>query len=205
MGAWSLSALLSPVDWPPGGGALAGSLCVAQSRARLQPLVPGWRKRRSVVGLLVTLVANAAWSQAAGTSESLRPPVLSCVPEKRLGCGCHIRLSLPACPNRVFESQPHLFTELDATAPIVLVLDGEEVVLPHRRHKGGSMKGDPLGPSMDVYAGGGIEVTVRQRPGPSSCPKDKVDGCEFVDLATRVTLRRAGRSWDFVGASTCGC
>ncbi len=133
-------------------------------------------------------------------------PRLSCVAPERLACGCQIRLQGPACTNQVFAGQPQLFTELDATAPLVLVIDGVEQVLAHAGHTGKSVKGDPPGRSTDRYQSPELAVELRYRPAPGTCPASSAEGCEYTDVRVEVRLTRAGsRPWTRTGVGKCGC
>jgi hypothetical protein len=153
------------------------------------------------------LLATAITTTGVHAQKPASAPALACVAPEKLGCGCHIRLADLVCPNPAYARQPHLFTDLAAEAPLLLVLEGKEQVLPHVKHVGSSIKGDPPGRSMDVYRSSEMEVQVRYSPGRSTCPKDKADGCKYTDVKVEVqlSLPRRKQSWSLKGSGACGC
>jgi hypothetical protein len=156
---------------------------------------------------LPALLAAVITATGVHAQTSVSAPALACVAPEKLGCGCHIRLANLACPNPAYARQPQLFTDLAVDAPLLLVLDGEEQALPHVKHVGSSIKGDPPGRSTDVYRSSEMEVQVRYSPARSTCPKTKIDGCEYTDVQVEIqlSLPRRQRSWLLKGSGTCGC
>ena len=151
-----------------------------------------------VVGVWVSFGASAQRTHAI--------PALACVAPEKLGCGCRIRLASPPCTNQTFARQPHLFTELEPDAPLSLVLDGKERTLQHISHSGSSEKGEPRGLSSDLYRTEDLEVEVRYTKAPSTCPKNRPDGCEYTDVGVEVILLQPGKkAWIQRGTGTCGC
>ena len=137
---------------------------------------------------------------------TLKAPVLACIAPERLVCGCSIRLAGVPCTKQAFSSQPHLFTELQPNAPLLITLDGEELSIAHVSHFGTSIKGDPPGHSTDVYSSPMLKATVQYSPAASTCPKTKTDGCEFTNIRAQVSLRfRSGQVINYQGAGACGC
>lgn len=129
---------------------------------------------------------------------------LGCISPERLGCGCQIRLSEQSCPD--FHQQPHLFTALDANAPLMLMMDGQEILLPHHQHIGDANKGDNPGRFADIYANAEFMIRIDYNPAASTCPKDNPDGCEYTDVHASILLQRSdGRTLQLEGRGTCGC
>ncbi len=157
---------------------------------------------------LTAVLAALAMVGTSGVSaeQNNASPVLACVAPEKLGCGCQIRVAHQPCANRRFAHQPHMFTELDANAPLLLVIDGQDRSLKHIGHVGSSVKGDPPGRSTDLYESEDLKVKLRYTNAPSTCPKDKLDGCEFTDVKVEVTVsQRDRKAWVRKGYGTCGC
>jgi len=154
-----------------------------------------------VLGALAMLAGSAVLAQRSASS-----PVLACVAPEKLGCGCHIRLAGQSCANQQFQRQPHMFTAPDLSAPLLLVIDGQERTLQHVRHNGSSVKGDPPGRSSDLYEFKDLRVKLRYSMAPSTCPKTKQEGCEFADVNVEVSLSQRGqKTWVRLGSGICGC
>ena len=147
--------------------------------------------------LLLTGGMQAALAQ-------LSEPNPGCISPERLGCGCQIQLAGQSCPN--FRHQPHLFTELVADAPLLIVLNGQEILLPHHQHIGAANKGDNPGRFSDIYANPELMLRIDYSPAASTCPKDKIDGCEYTDVRANILLQWPdGRSKQLEGHGVCGC
>jgi hypothetical protein len=143
---------------------------------------------------------------ASAQQPAAAAPHLSCILPDLLGCGCSIRLSGVSCANPVFASQPHLFSELDADAPLLIGIAGKVLVLAHQQHAGNANKGDSPGAFSDIYASPMLEVRIDYSPAASTCPVDKIDGCEYTDIQAVVSLRwQDGRKQIFRGKGICGC
>jgi hypothetical protein len=154
-----------------------------------------------VFGALAMLAGSNVLAQQSASS-----PVLACVAPDKLGCGCHIRLAGQSCANQQFQRQPHMFTALDVGAPLLLVMAGQERTLPHVSHIGSSVKGDPPGRSSDLYESKDLRVNLRYSMAPSTCPKNKPEGCEFTDVNVEVSLTQRGqKTWVQLGSGICGC
>ena len=116
-------------------------------------------------GILAICVALlSALNTAHAQLLTLKAPVLACIAPERLVCGCSIRLAGVPCTKQAFSSQPHLFTELQPNAPLLITLDGEELSIAHVSHFGTSIKGDPPGHSTDVYSSPMLKATVQYSP-----------------------------------------
>lgn len=129
-------------------------------------------------------------------------PNLECLSPEHLGCGCQIRLSDQNCPDARF----HLFTELDADAPLMIVVNGREKLLIHKQHIGAANKGDSPGRFSDIYANHELWIRIDYSPVASTCPKDKMDGCEYTDVRASILLQWSdGQTRRLEGHGYCGC
>jgi YHS domain-containing protein len=100
---------------------------------------------------------------------------------------------------------PH-YASGEELAPLLLVMAGQERTLPHVSHIGSSVKGDPPGRSSDLYESKDLRVNLRYSMAPSTCPKNKQEGCEFTDVNVEVSLTQRGqKTWVQLGSGICGC
>ena len=156
--------------------------------------------------LTLALLAYPALHVSAQTQGRGDQAVFACISPELLQCGCFIRLQVPRCSNQAFSSQPHLFTELQLNAPIWISVNGQERSLPQVLQTGTPAKEDSSQPSRSIYRDEELEVDVRYRPAPSTCPASKVDGCEFTDVTVLVSIKQRGKKpTKYKGSGTCGC
>lgn len=159
---------------------------------------------RGNLAIFATLLS--ALNTAPAQSLQLKAPTLACIAPEKLACGCSIRLTGVQCTNQAFSNQPHLFTELQPNAPLLITLDNEELSIAHVSHNGASIKGDPPEHSTDVYSSPRLQATIHYSPAASTCPKTKTDGCEFTNIRAKLSLRlRSGQVIKYQGTGACGC
>lgn len=88
----------------------------------------------------------------------------------------------------------------------MLVMDGLEILLPHHRHIGASNKGDNPGRFSDIYANPELMIRIDYSPAASTCPKAKLDGCEYTNVGASILLQwSGGGSTQLEGHGVCGC
>lgn len=130
-------------------------------------------------------------------------------PERADGCGCRLRIVDLACapPTHAGGGGVHFFSELHRGAALVLVLGGRELTLPSVGPVDRSVFTRARGDSWrETYEQAGIRVRLSYRPGRSTCPVGREDGCEFLDVEADVEITVKGEPPRFHRAvGTCGC
>lgn len=181
-----------------------------RGRNRMAPGLLGanLKQHGSLCALMLGLLAltgmplPVAHAQAQGRNEV----AWGRVPAQKLACGCHIRIDDLACPGRSTENGPHLFTGLDANAPLLLQWGGKDIELAHLLHEGGSVKGDAPGRWTDRYESSDLSARIVYAPGKSSCRKLDGEACEYTDYRTSVVLQPRGQPpRSYRATATCGC
>lgn len=124
-------------------------------------------------------------------------------------CGCRLKIVDRACvpPAHQGGGNVHFFSELHQGASLNLVVGGRELALPSRGPVDHSTSWRAEGDSwQETYEGEGLRVRLSYRPGRSTCPREKEDGCEFFDVEADVEIAAKGEGphlYQAVGA--CGC
>jgi hypothetical protein len=149
------------------------------------------------------LAACGGLVPAAAASDAI---ALWCVPQERLGCGCSVRVTGRSCPNASVSGQPHFFSALQDGAPLWLNVAGREMSLPSARPQSQSFTHARGSSWRETYRGNRMVVRVSYRPGRSTCPKERTEGCEYFDVAATVLVTSAGGATrKFSGTGACGC
>jgi hypothetical protein len=149
-----------------------------------------------------SLIATSARAQAQ--AQAVAPP--GGVAGEKLACGCHVRVKNLACSPSSAQPVVHFFTGLEVKDPLHLTLDGQAIELPHKTHRGNSVKGDKRGRWIDEYASERIQARISYAPGTSSCAKTKGESCEYTDYKAEVRVQQAGRApQTFQAIAMCGC
>lgn len=156
--------------------------------------------------VLIAILAVAAAQASVAQPSQQAAASLGCVRSELLACGCHLRITNLQCPAQFGKSAPHLFTGLEPKDPLHLQFDGEELELPHKIHHGSATKGDRPGSWTDEYASDRTMVRIRYAPGPNTCPKTRIEGCEYTDYVAKITIQRTGRpAFNLAASASCGC
>lgn len=133
-------------------------------------------------------------------------PKIGCVPAETIQCGCYIKATTLSCSARSSGYEPNFFTGLERADPLHLQIDGEDLVLPHRKHRGTSVKGDHMGAWSDEYVQGPVRIQIDYSPIPRACTKPDGDTCEYAEYRAIVLLWRGTAPKQTIKASaTCGC
>jgi hypothetical protein len=124
-------------------------------------------------------------------------------------CGCRLRIVDLACvpPAHAGGGGVHFFSELHRSAALALVLGGRELTLPSVGPVDRSVFTRARGDSWrETYEQAGIRVRLSYRPGRSTCPVGREDGCAFLDVEADVEITVKGEPPRFHRAvGTCGC
>jgi hypothetical protein len=133
-------------------------------------------------------------------------PSIGCVNAGKLQCGCYIKVKALPCGSQSSGYEPNFFTGLQKTDPLHLQIDGEDLELPHKKHRGKSVKGDSVGAWSDEYVQGQLRVQIDYTPISRACTKPDGDACEYSEYRATVTLRRGTAPKQTLRTSaTCGC
>jgi hypothetical protein len=131
---------------------------------------------------------------------------LGCVSSDKLACGCYLRVKNLACTPVGSTPVVHFFTGLEVNDPLHFVLDSQATELPHKGHRGNSVKGDTPGRWVDEYSNKDLRVRISYAPGKSTCPRNKGEPCEYTDYSAEVTVQKAGSTPRvYKATATCGC
>ena len=180
-------------------------------RARLRP-APG-----GAVAAVATSFAHPALPWFAAAAGALVTPALAadappfahrlaCVAEQRVECGCALRIEGSACSASPVAHRPALFVSLAGGAPLVLELDGREVLLPpDARNPPLPDVGGPW-PNVQHFGGAGLRVRIEFGAAPSTCVKPAPETCSYTDVRATATVTEPGRApVRLQGRGTCGC
>lgn len=155
-----------------------------------------------VIGLLALALQRPLMAQPAAGSVSS----LACLQTADLGCGCYLHVQNMVCPSGPATAVVHFHTALGLQDPLHLQFDGADLELPHARHFGHAIKGDPAQGWTDEYASDAVRVRIEYVPGPSTCPKPAGETCEYSDYGATLVLERAGfQAQRFTATARCGC
>lgn len=152
------------------------------------------------------LAALATLHQAAVRAQPQMSASLGCVSSEKLACGCHLRVTNLKCSPAGSTPVVHFFTGLNLNDPLHLVLAGQATELPHKSHRGSSVKGDKPGHWVDEYSNESLRVRVSYAPANSTCPPNKGQTCEYTDYSAEVTVQKSGSTPRvYKATATCGC
>ena len=167
---------------------------------------------RHPVKLLTIVLAFVFCSSSAGEQTATRmgsgPALdLRCLSAEDSSCGCELKIVTLACQAPHAGWRLHFASELHQGAPLRLNLGGRNISLRSRRPVTNSFDYGRDDRWAEKYEGENLNVVIRYRPAPSTCPAEKgEDSCEYFDVAAEVVISVAGsraRTYEAIGA--CGC
>jgi hypothetical protein len=156
--------------------------------------------------MLIMAAVGGSLLPASRPVQAQQPVALACLSHERIGCGCSVRLTAPACAAEAASGSYHLHAGLADGSPLWLMLDGREIELRSRRPVTQSFSFSQGDSWSESYEGQGTAVEVWYRPGPGTCPKQPPETCEYFDVRATVTVTQGkGRPARYEGVGVCGC
>ncbi len=169
-----------------------GYVDTAQPRGRSPRLAQRCSQRRAT-----WLAAASACALVAPALAADAPPFarrLACVAEQRLECGCALRIEGSACSASPVAHRPALFVSLAGGAPLVLQLDGREVLLPPDARNPPLPDAGLPWPNVQHFGGAGLRARVEFGAASSTCVKPAPQTCTYTDVRATVTVTGPGRA-----------
>lgn len=165
------------------------------------------RHGRTMARSMAVVLAVLAMPLPAAAQQAAEPATgIGCVRPELLACGCALEVKGLACLHQGPASGTHFFTGLDLDDPLHLRLGQMDLELAHAGHAGAAVKGDRAGQWSDEYSSDDVRVRISYAAGPSTCPSEKGEPCEYSDYAAEIVLQRTGgREQTFQAVARCGC